>query len=197
VGSEAHRALALEAAARALTLVRDDLGQLPLRLAPGARLLAVMPRPRELTPADTSASVPPGLAAALRRRWPVVEEVVTSHPPTDEEIAAVLGRVGDAGAVVVGTIAASLDPAQARLAGAVLEAGHAAGTPVVTVALRTPWDLGSYPRARIHVATYGILSPSLEALADALFGERPFPGRLPVDVAGVAPRGHGLSGVAA
>jgi beta-N-acetylhexosaminidase len=197
VGSEAHRALALEAAARALTLVRDDLGQLPLRLGPGSRLLAVMPRPRELTPADTSASVPPGLAAVLRRRWPTVEEVVTSHPPTDDEIAGVVARVAAAEAVVIGTIAASLDPAQARLAAAVLEAGHATGKPVVTVALRTPWDLGSYPRARIHVATYGLLPPSLEALADALVGDRPFLGRLPVDVPGVAPRGHGLTGVAA
>jgi hypothetical protein len=33
----------------------------------------------------------------------------------------------------------------------------------------------------------------MEALADALFGEAPFYGRLPVAVADLHPRGHGLS----
>ena len=63
--------------------------------------------------------------------------------------------------VVVGTFSAHLQPAQAELAAAVL----AAGTPTVTVALRTPWDLLAYPSARTHVCTYGILPPSMEALA--------------------------------
>ena len=116
-----------------------------------------MPRPRALTPADTSDAVPPGLAAALRERLPDVDEVVTSHPPTDDEIAAVRARAFDADVVVVGTIAASADPAQVRLVEALLETGR----PVVTVALRTPWDLDAYPRARTHVAAYGILPPTL------------------------------------
>ena len=90
--------------------------------------------------------------------------------------------------VVLGTFSAHLQPAQAALAAAVL----ASGTPTVTVALRTPWDLLAYPSARTHVCTYGILPPSMEALAAALLGEAPFAGRLPVDIAGLYPRGHGL-----
>jgi beta-N-acetylhexosaminidase len=78
--------------------------------------------------------------------------------------------------VVVGTIAASSDPAQARLVEALLDTGR----PVVTVALRTPWDLAAYPRARTHVAAYGILQPTLAALAAAMTGAIPFQGRLPV-----------------
>jgi beta-N-acetylhexosaminidase len=198
VGSAAHSALAREVAERSITLVRDDDGALPLRLEPSARILAVMPRPRELTPADTSASVAPGLAAALRVRWPDVDEIVTSHPPADEEIAAVVARARDADAVVIGSIAATADPAQARLVDAVVAAGRdvATGTrriPVITLALRTPWDLGAYPSAGTHAVTYGILAPTLEATAAALFGAIPFRGRLPVDVPGVATRGHGLS----
>lgn len=174
--SAAHLALAAEVAERSITLVSDDDGLLPLRPAPGSRLLAVMPAPRDLTPADTSATVAPGLAAALRERWPDVEEIVTSHPPTDAEIAAVAGRAQGASVVVVGTISASADPAQVRL----IEALIASGRPVVTVALRTPWDLGAYPRARTHVAAYGILEPTMRALAATLFGALPFRGRLPV-----------------
>ncbi len=63
----------------------------------------------------------------------------------------------------------------------------------MTVALRTPWDLLAYPSARTHVCSYGILPPSMEALAAALVGEAPFVGRLPVEIAGLHPRGHGLS----
>ena len=201
VGSAAHRALAREVAARSVTLVRDDRAILPLRLPAGARILAVMPRPRDLTPADTSATVVPGLASALRTWWPDVEEIVTSHPPTDEEIAGAAARSAGAGAIVVGTIAATADPAQVRLVEALLAAvrgaradggGPGSQPPVVTLALRTPWDIAAYPDADVHVATYGILPPTLEATAAALFGRAPFLGRLPARVAGIAPRGHGL-----
>ena len=86
-----------------------------------------------------------------------------------------------AATVVVGTIVASADPAQVRLVEALL----ATGRPVVTVALRTPWDLAAYPAAGTHVAAWGILPPTLEALAAALFGAIPFRGRLPVRVPSV------------
>ena len=200
VGSAAHGALAREVAERSITLVRDADGVLPLRLEPGARILAVMPRPRELTPADTSASVAPGLAAALRARWPTVDEIVTSHPPADDEIAGVVARARTADAVVIGSIAASADSAQARLVEAVVAACRDAATgtrriPVVTLALRTPWDLATYPSSATHVVSYGILAPTLDATAAALFGAIPLRGRLPVDVPGIAARGHGLGGV--
>jgi beta-N-acetylhexosaminidase len=176
VGSVAHRALAREVADRSITLVRDRDGRLPLRLGTGDSILAVMPRPRNLTPADTSKSVEPGLAAALRRHWPDVREIVTSHPPTPDEIAAVVAASAEASVTVVGTISASADPRQVEL----VEALVATGRPLVTVALRTPWDLAAYAGAGTHVIAYGILEPTLAALASTLFGELPFRGRLPV-----------------
>ena len=80
VCSAEHRRLANELAERSVTLVRNDEGLLPIRSGPGARIAAIMPRPRDLTPADTSSRVPPMLAAALRAHHPVVDEFVTSHP---------------------------------------------------------------------------------------------------------------------
>lgn len=179
VGSAAHLALARELAQRSITLVRDEAGLLPLRLSPGQRILAVMPAPRNLTPADTSSTVSPGLAAALRTVHPSVDEIVTSHPPTDREIAGVREAASRVDVVVVGTIAASLEPApspQAALVRSALEVG----VPTVTVALRTPWDLLAYPEAGTHLATYGLLPPTIEALARALIGEVVPEGRLPV-----------------
>jgi beta-N-acetylhexosaminidase len=182
VGCAEHLALAREVADRSLTLVRDG-GLLPLRLDPGARLLAVMPVPLDLTPADTSSYVRPHLAAALRAHHGAVDEIVTSHPPTAGEIAAVIQRAQAAEAVVVGTINAIPGSPQAELVTALV----ATGRPVITVAMRTPWDVLAYPAATTNVATYSILPVALDALAAALFGHtsagagaRPFPGRLPV-----------------
>jgi beta-N-acetylhexosaminidase len=182
VGSADHRALATELAKRSLTLVRDDAGLLPLRLADRARILAVMPAPRDLTPADTSPYVMPTFAAALRE-----------HHPAVDEMAGVLERAAGVDVVVLGTISATRDSAQAELANELLATGRS----VVTVALRTPWDLAAYPRARTHACTYSILPESMTALAAALFGATgagsSFPGRLPVHIAGIAERGFGLA----
>ena len=188
VGCGEHQALAAELAQRSITLVRNDDRALPLKPAADARIAVVQSLPADLTPADTSSTVPPTLAAALRRRIPGVEEILLPAVPGEADIAGLGQRLATFDVVVVGTFSAHLQPAQAALAAAVL----ASGRPPVTVALRTPWDLLAYPAARTHICTYGILPPSMEALAAGLLGEAPFGGRLPVDVAGLHPRGHGL-----
>jgi beta-N-acetylhexosaminidase len=181
VGCPEHAAIARELAARSLTLVRDDAGLLPLRVGSEARIGVVTPAPRDLTPADTSSYVTPTLAAALRAHHGAVDEVVTSHPPAPGEIAALRKRAADWAVIVIGTINAGPGSAQVDL----VETLSEAGAPVVTVALRTPWDLASYPRSTTHACTYSIHRESMDALAAALFGAsgRPaeaFPGRLPV-----------------
>ena len=190
VGCADHQALAAELARRSMTLVRNDDRLLPLKPAADARVAVVQTMPADLTPADTSSTVVPTLAAALRRRVPGVEEIILPAAPGEPDMAGLGERLAAFDLVVVGTFAAHLQPAQAALAAAVL----ATGKPTVTVALRTPWDLLAYPSARTHVCTFGILAPSMEALAAALLGEVPFEGRLPVDVTGLHPRGHGLTG---
>ena len=67
------------------------------------------------------------------------------------------------------------------------------GVPAVTVALRTPFDLAAYPSSATHVCAYGILEPTCEAVAAALFGEIPFAGHLPAPIPGLYPVGHGLT----
>lgn len=188
VGSRAHQDLAAEAASRSITLVRNDAGILPLRLDSRARIAAIMPTPMDLTPADTSSLVEPGLAAAIRQHHPHVDEFVVGHPPTDDDIAAIRDRVGDYDLVVLGTISASLDERQAALANQVL----AAGTPTVAVAMRTPYDVAAYPAVETYVCSYGIRQPSLLATAAGLFGEAPFSGMLPVAISELHNAGHGI-----
>jgi beta-N-acetylhexosaminidase len=184
VGGSTHAALARELAERSLTLVRDDARRLPLALPADATILSVMPTPIDLTPADTSSTVKPGLAAALRTRFGRVDEIVTSAAPTDPEIAAVRDRVSQVDAVVIGTIDGAREPSQLALIDVV--AAAAGDRPVVAVALRTPWDVASYPAGVAAVCTYSIHAASMVALADALAGAIPFNGALPVRVDGVA-----------
>jgi beta-N-acetylhexosaminidase len=187
VGSREHRLLADRVAARSITLVRNSEQLLPLRPATDQRIAAIMPAPKDLTPADTSSYEQPHLADSLRRHHPQVDEFIVSHPPTDLEIAEICGRAGEYEAIVVGTISASVDDAQTRLVDGLI----GTGIPLITVALRTPYDLNAYPTSSTHLCTYSILQPSMIALADVIFGKRPTEGRLPVSLSPELPAGSG------
>jgi beta-N-acetylhexosaminidase len=183
VGCSEHQELAATLARRSITLVRND-GLLPLRLGSDDRILAVMPQPTDLTPADTSSLVQPGLATAIRARHRQTSEFIIGQEPTDAEVASVLEAATRHDLIVVGTIDAG--QSQANLVTELV----ATEKPVVAVALRTPYDLARYQSARTYVCTYGIHPASMEALAAALFGDGSFPGRLPAAVPGIYPVGH-------
>ena len=184
-----HQAIATELARRSLTLVRDHDGVLPLQAAAETRVAVVQSLPSDLTPADTSSTVQPTLATALRPHMGRVEEILLPSTPNEADIAGLAQRLDGVDLVLLGTFSAHLQPAQAAMAAAVL----ASGKSTVTVAFRTPWDLLAYPSSRTHICSYGILPPTMEALAAALVGQSPFVGRLPVAIAGLHPRGHGLT----
>jgi beta-N-acetylhexosaminidase len=176
VGGAEHGDLAAELAARSITLVADPAGLLPLRPGTAGRILAVMPRPTDLTPADTSSTVRPALGEALRHYHPDVDEVIVEPEPDVASIAALRERAAAADRVVVGTIDAHRLAAQLRL----VEALAATGTPTIAVAMRGPWDVVAYPAGVTTLATYSILPGSLVALAAVLAGDASALGRLPV-----------------
>ncbi len=179
VGAAPHAALAAELAARSITRIRGRDGLLPIPRDIGG-ILVIEPRPVILTPADTTSSLPAGgLAAAMRERWPGVDAVVVEPPLSPAEIAGLVARSADAELTVLGTVDALGEPSQGELARALM----AAGSRLVAVALRAPWDADAYPEVGTVLATYGIQAPSLAALAAALTGEAPISGRLPVRLA--------------
>jgi beta-N-acetylhexosaminidase len=187
VGCAEHRAVADEIARRSMTLVRDRDGLLPLRLHANQRLAIVLPRPVDLTPADTSSYVSLQLTQALRRYHPRVEEFLVSHAPGEQEITGLLSQLASFDCIVAGTLNAFSQPEQAGMVKAIL----ATGIPTVVAALRLPYDLAVFPQAPAFVATYSLLEPSMHALAAALFGQASFPGRLPVSIPEIAPAGFG------
>lgn len=189
VACAAHQRLAQQVAEQSITLLRDEQNLLPLALNPDSRVALVMPRPADLTPADTSSYVTPALPAALRAFHPRVEAFTTANPPQDDEIAALKAQLRAFDLLLLVTLSASMQPAQAILARELL----ALDRPVITVAARTPYDLAVYPQSRTHLCTYGIQPPSMQALAAALFGHIPLRGRLPVTIPNLYALGHGQS----
>jgi beta-N-acetylhexosaminidase len=176
VGCARHRALAREVAEKSVTLVRDTARRLPLRLAARDRVAVVVPRPEDLTPADTSSYLVPALAEAMRRHHPQVDELLVPMSPGTGEVRALCRALEGYDLVVVGTINAAHNPAQAAL----VKAASRLRAPLVVVALRMPYDLAAFPEVRTYACTYSILPPSMDAVAAALFGRIPFAGRLPV-----------------
>lgn len=178
IGCEEHRRLAQEVANRSVTLVRDEAGLLPLRLPVDGRVMLILPTFQNLTPADTSASEKQTPGAALRRYHPHVDEYVIPQQPDESIISTFRERAVQYDLVIVCTIEATRQPGQAELVNGLLDTA----VPLVSVALRTPYDLAAYPRARTHICTYSIQQPAMRALAAALWGEIPFQGKLPVRI---------------
>ena len=190
VGCEAHQAVADEIAEGSITLVRNNVGLLPLTLNPDQQIAVVVPDPVDLTPADTSSHIKLTLASAFRDYHPYVDEYIISYAPTENEIAETIDRLSHYELIILGTLNAYASPNQALFVTQVLKLS----VPTVVVALRLPYDLVVFPDAQTYVCTYSILQPSINALAKALFGALEFNGRLPVTIPGLYEAGYAERG---
>ncbi len=189
VGCAEHQALAAEVAEQSITLVRDDAHLLPIKLPPAAKIAVVMPRPIDLTPADTSSYVTPTLAQAARAFHANVNEFVVAQDPAEADIAAVRQAMSDYDLIIAGTLNAFNQSRQAELVRVLLKCGK----PVIVAALRMPYDLQAFPDAPTYLCTYSILSPSMQALVKLLWGQVHSRGRLPVAIPGLYPIEYGLN----
>jgi len=178
VGCQEHQLLARQIARKSITLVRDRNGDLPLAVSPEARIAVAVPTPDDLTPADTSSYVKIGLADSLRRYHDRIETFTFCLDPEPGEVNELSEKLASFDVLVIGTINAVEYRGQAALVNKVI----GQSSRVITVALRTPYDLSAYPAARTHICTFSILPPAIEALADAIFGKIPFAGVLPVTI---------------
>jgi beta-N-acetylhexosaminidase len=167
VGTAAQRHTMADVARRAVTLVRNDRGVLPLTARSGRRVLVT--GWGEVQTRVLAARVA-GHGAAPRR-------VVTGQAPGAARIAAAVAAAKGVDVVLVTTSDAWGDTGQRRLVGALLRTGR----PVVVVALGGPYDVAYLGAVRAFVAAYSSSSASVTAAADVLFGAQPL-GRLPVTV---------------
>lgn len=181
-----HRDLANELARRSVTLVRNDTGLIPIDISEFERVLVLEPEPTNVTPADTSELYTAGLTDAIRELHDDVSGIVYPHDPGASDISGLVDRALGHDLVVVGTVNAPSGQA------ALVDALARSEPPLVTVSMREPQDLRSYPQVKTHVCTYSSHEPSLQALARGLFGKQDLTGRLPVSIPTLYPVGHGL-----
>jgi len=196
VGGRANEALALEIAARAITLLKDDRGRVPLQLPQQARVLL-------LSVVDSASGwreAAPGrvLIPELKKRLPGLVAVEVTDRTTASELDLLRAMAKGMDAVVAATFTRGADPSgrlglspaqQALLEGL---AKDDARRPFVTVALGSPYvgELGT--KLPTLLLTYEIGDAPEAAAAQAILGLAAIGGRLPVSLPGLYPAGHGL-----
>jgi beta-N-acetylhexosaminidase len=188
VGAAEHQAAAVAAAAAGLTLVRNDARLLPLRPGPDERLLVLAPDPDDLANVEVPAPNALTLGAAIARRHPATTAMTYRLDPDEQQRAELVSAAGGAALVIIGTYDAQLYPGQPAL----VEALVSAGVQLVVVSLRLPYDLGHLPAITTYLAAYDDRTPTLIAVADALFGARAPMGHLPVPLGEQYPIGYSL-----
>jgi beta-N-acetylhexosaminidase len=176
-----HLQVATEIAEKSITLVRDEKRRLPIRLEAGKRMAVILPVPQDLTPADTSSYIQPRLAESIREYHSHTDEFRIPYAPDEQETASILEQVREHDLIVMGTINACAEEKQAEFVRQLLQTDK----PVILIAMRLPYDLAAFPQASAYVCTYGILEPSMRAVAKAIFGFGEMTGRLPVSIPGL------------
>jgi beta-N-acetylhexosaminidase len=188
VGAADHQAAAVAVAAAGITLVRNDARLLPLRPDPNDRLLVLSPNPDDLANVEVPAPNALTLGAAVARKHPLTTAMSYSLDPDEAQRAELATAAKEAALVIIGTYDAQLYPGQPALVEALLSTGR----PLVIVSLRLPYDLGQLPAVATYLAAYDDRTPTLIAVADALFGVQAPAGHLPVPLGEQYPIGYGL-----
>ena len=196
VGGRAREAVAVEIASRAITLLKDERGQVPLRLPASARVLL-------LSVVDYASGWREGapgrvLIPELRKRFPGVTAIEVTDRTTADELELVRALAKGADAVVAATYTRAaayggrngLAPAQQTLLESLTR--DVATRPFVTIALGSPFvgELGA--KLPALVVTYELGDAPEAAAVRAICGESPIGGRLPVALPGLFAAGHGL-----
>ncbi len=195
LGGRAREAVAAEVAAKAITLLKDDRGQVPLRLPSGARVLV-------LSVVDYASGWREGAPGRvfipeLKKRFGSVTAVEVSDRTTAAELDLLRALAKGHDAVVAATyvrIASGsgrmgLAPAQLSL---LEQLAADPKRPLTVAAFGSPYVGDLAPKVPAVLLAYDWGDAPEAAVVRALCGEAPIGGKLPVTIPGLFPAGHGL-----
>jgi beta-N-acetylhexosaminidase len=182
VGSEKHKQIEAEVAAKSITLVKNEQ-VLPLHVSEVSKIVVVGNTNIEL------------LGEAVRTHHPNTAVIKTGTLLNESQ----LREVQEADAVIVGTYTSTVSgrlPSnpQMQIVQQILDNTDA---PVIAVGIRNPYDIMAYPNVDAYLAQYGFRNASFQAAADTIFGVNMPTGKLPVTIPGYDGQvlyefGHGL-----
>ncbi|MEU8668179.1 glycoside hydrolase family 3 protein [Streptomyces anulatus] len=196
VGSRAHRAAADRIAERTTTLLADPGALLPLSRRSHRNLLVVGADPA--SPSGTTGPPTSTLANAFGELGFTARALSTGTAPNQAKIAEAVAAAEGRDAVVVATYNVTAASSQRTLVTALV----ATGVPVVTVAVRNPYDVAHLTGTGVaaSLAAYSWTDVELRAAARVIAGHADPEGTLPVPVQRaddptqvLYPVGHGLS----
>ncbi|GGT28389.1 glycoside hydrolase family 3 protein [Streptomyces purpureus] len=176
VGTRAHLAAADRIAESTTTLLRNDGGLLPLDRRRQPNLLVVGADPA--SPSGTTGPPTATLAQAFTDLGFTATALSTGTAPGTAKIDQAVAASAGKDVVVVGTYNVTAGSAQRVLVARLV----ATGVPVVTVALRNPYDIAQLTGQAATVATYSWTDVELRAAARVIAGRAEPRGRLPVPV---------------
>jgi beta-N-acetylhexosaminidase len=198
VGRRAHQAVADEAAQRALTLIKDERGAVPLRIDRGAAVLylSALDYPSGWGIAAPSRTFIP----ELRRRWPNVTAIELSDRTAPSELDLVRAMAPRFEAIVVSIFVRAaaysgrmdLAPSIVGLLRDLAQVTASRNLPYVAVLFGNPYTATFLPELPAMLLTYDFYDRAEAAAVRALAGEAPIGGKLPIALPGLFPLGHGL-----
>jgi beta-N-acetylhexosaminidase len=198
VGGRTHEAVAAEAFARAVTLVKDDRHQVPLTATRDTPILylSVLDYPGGWQIAAPSRTFIP----ELKKRWPQLTSIeVSDHTPMAELdlVRAVAPRYG---AVIVSVFVRAssqsgrldLAPDLIKLLKDLARVTDRAGTPLVATFFGNPYVPSFVPELPTVLLTYDFYDQAERAAARAIEGEAAIGGRLPITLSPQLRVGQGI-----
>ncbi|HUP66297.1 MAG TPA: glycoside hydrolase family 3 N-terminal domain-containing protein [Thermoanaerobaculia bacterium] len=190
--SPEYRQLGAEIASKALTLVREKEGTLPLRRDARLVHLLVGDFQEARSPITAFSSALSSLLAT-----PPVHFAIDRRTP-ESEIPAILESIAAADRVLVSfTVRARSGEGRVSVPPVALQLFEKIASlekvpPLIGVSFGTPYLLRDVPSLDTFIAAYGPQPLMQRAAARALFGETAMTGRLPVTIPGVVARGFGI-----
>ena len=177
---EAGRAQSI--ADRALTLVRNEGGVVPL-FAPDQACLVVSAGVR-------LSSFGQRLADEFHKRAPQARIAFVDNSLPLAALDAVIGDVSVCSALVFATF--TVNPMMGGDLPAYLEKLSQGSTPIALVSFGNPYLLSGFPNVAGYLAAFSTATPSEISVAKALMGEIPITGHLPVTIPNFAQYGDGI-----
>jgi beta-N-acetylhexosaminidase len=180
---------AQEIADRAVTLVRNGGGMIPLA-APEKACYVTMPETR-------SSAEGQAFGQEVRKIAPRAALNTLDPTSTRQQVDEALGRLAGCESYVVAAFASvgAYRGTVGMLGGELphaLEALMASGKPVALIALGNPYVLRNFGNVTAYLATFSNVAPSEIAAARAMLGEIAITGHLPVTIPGQAAYGEGI-----
>jgi beta-glucosidase-like glycosyl hydrolase len=199
VGTRRHAAVAQQISDRAVTLIKDERGNVPLKLAPDRSVLylSVLDYPGQWRIAAPSRTIIP----QLRARWRDTEAIEVSDATTPNELALIRTMATRFDAIIAGVyVRASSGSGRLDLAAPVarllqdLARGSAKrNQPMVAVFFGNPYVPLVTPEVPAMLETYDFSDYAELSAVRAIAGELPITGKLPVALPGMFEVGHGLT----